>query len=610
MSRPTESSTLRDNLLETGQTEYRPVCDSEEAEGSPKYCQPCVDKGRKFEATSYCLHCGEYLCRRCSDIHCEPKPSRNHKLIGIDSLTLKEVDTRVDSKLSEDICTKHEHKSADFHCENHEAFCCGTCIILYHRLCDRVVCVEDAAVNIESNPGFVEMLKKVSEIQTRATDIKHEMVNKIRQIDIAQGREREKVDAFHKHLVSFLDKLKGDMDANIERIEQANLAKINNVRGRMNDILEEIGIFKKNVEDNLAGCRVNSLYRTLVRSKSVFRGFECKIDSLMCDPIAKVFTVDVANDVEKVLKGLQTLGDVRHVDYVHLNLSDHDCGNHDVTVEFDDCKRARLEDEINIRLPEDLERNSITGISVLSDNHLAVVDRKNPSIRIVDCVQKSVVSHMVLPGNPWDVVEVSSNKLAVSIPNMSSVRLIDRTAHGLSLGYRIDVVGCCHGIAVCDGKFIVSCIGDPDFILLLTITGEVLKTFILGEGKPLFRAPKYVRCVSGTDNFFVSNTNGNNVLRMNCDGDVLDVYDAKELKYPGGITVFADGRLFVKCNNKCVIYEINPADPRPRPLLIEHCCLYPQSPLGIAFNERSMVLYICSHRYGVIRVLKVETRNC
>jgi DNA-binding beta-propeller fold protein YncE len=144
------------------------------------------------------------------------------------------------------------------------------------------------------------------------------------------------------------------------------------------------------------------------------------------------------------------------------------------------------------------------------------------------------------------VTNVTSTKIAVTLPKQQKVQFISTLSNTLTKHYAIAVDGDCHGISCYQGKLVVS-FYNPAKLQILDMDGKVLTKII-----NIFRSPLHV--ATSSSSIFVSDWGTKSVTRLSWKGEVIGSYGG--MGFPSGLALSDDGTIFVCDNMKNVIEEI------------------------------------------------------
>ncbi|KAL3852726.1 hypothetical protein ACJMK2_016344 [Sinanodonta woodiana] len=102
------------------------------------YCHPCKLDGKSENPIAHCITCPEYLCETCVQYHKRFKISMDHTVIPLIPKNGRKEDPAVEY-LSR--CMIHG-KSFKYYCHAHQFLCCSKCVIVQHRGCSGLECIE------------------------------------------------------------------------------------------------------------------------------------------------------------------------------------------------------------------------------------------------------------------------------------------------------------------------------------------------------------------------------------------------------------------------------------------------------------------------------------
>ncbi|XP_060577125.1 tripartite motif-containing protein 12A-like [Ruditapes philippinarum] len=194
-------------------------------------CQPCLSKGTKTVADTFCSTCNEFQCIDCSDVHNMLTVFTSHKLLNV-----KEANaTR---------CDKHQ-KVLDLFCEDENKLCCSTCAIVDHRKCHSVVEVEKIARKMTSPSSSLEEI--LQEAKENAEDIardiitsKYQLAKDVKEVQVKVRRMRDKVmrmfDDLEVSIVKRAKSLQKETLGNLEMKQSESKKQLANVTAYLETI--------------------------------------------------------------------------------------------------------------------------------------------------------------------------------------------------------------------------------------------------------------------------------------------------------------------------------------------------------------------------------------
>lgn len=206
---------------------------------------------------------------------------------------------------------------------------------------------------------------------------------------------------------------------------------------------------------------------------------------------------------------------------------------------------ASYSGEINVRSELDNDLCTITGMAVLGQNKLVVVDFKNCTLKIVDTVEKGIISRVQLTSGPKDITVLSDNQVAVSLPNLGVIKLFDTKEELLEIG-ELKVDPNCSGLAYYDGKLLVTYLSSQPGVQIINLQGQLLANVEnTQQNKPIFVQPRYAAIDHTGKYFYISDFSLNTVTRADWAGNILGVYKHSSLINPCGLVCLPGGEIIV-----------------------------------------------------------------
>jgi hypothetical protein len=144
----------------------------------------------------------------------------------------------------------------------------------------------------------------------------------------------------------------------------------------------------------------------------------------------------------------------------------------------------------------------ITGLALIADNKIVLTDFSNSSVKLIDTHEDKVISKLKVESAPWDVTCVSSNKVAVTVPEKKIIELltIDESSK-FANEQSITCAGKCYGITKSKDKLLVIVIEKNCKAKLQRYesNGTILLSVIINVENP-----KYVVCDDGRSRIYIS----------------------------------------------------------------------------------------------------------
>ncbi|KAK3090661.1 hypothetical protein FSP39_013487 [Pinctada imbricata] len=205
------------------------LIDMNESKSGKKMCAACARENESERASSWCINCGESLCKLCERYHRKNKVSSMHKLVDIESSELTEPQIHNADML----CTDHPDKKVEAFCSDHSVVCCMTCALLKHRKCDNFGSVDDAAKQKKTSKGIQNFQKDLNRAKKSLEEMMHHRTENLQSFSKDIQDIRLEVETLFLHLSSHLGQLRSDMMSEITRLETSIQTEIENEREEM-----------------------------------------------------------------------------------------------------------------------------------------------------------------------------------------------------------------------------------------------------------------------------------------------------------------------------------------------------------------------------------------
>jgi hypothetical protein len=238
--------------------------------------------------------------------------------------------------------------------------------------------------------------------------------------------------------------------------------------------------------------------------------------------------------------------------------------------------------------------DSLSSLCLLSENCLLITYFSCSKLFIFKDLSVSTSSYDIidLPSYPWAVAKVDNNKVAITFPDLRTVKLITFSkCMTVTNTEDIEVRGYCSDVAYSDNKLIVSYINRPAAVKILNMSGKVLKTFDKDQhGTCLFVEPRNLTISADNTVIYVSDFQKNCVIGLTFDGKVKVIYNDDQLNKPFQLTVDRSGAVFVCGFWSHNIHQLSPDLTKVKILLDEEQGIY--RPTGVAYCEDTNRLYV------------------
>lgn len=177
-----------------------------------------------------------------------------------------------------------------------------------------------------------------------------------------------------------------------------------------------------------------------------------------------------------------------------------------------------------------------TGCAYITDDSVLLADWSNGSIKLLN-KQGLVADSLKFEKSPWDVVRNFSGQVAVTVPKLQKVFIIEAEPHLRVVG-QINTHCDCFGICKIGDNYAVTC--DPwskkPSVRIINNLGKVLlKVQTDSVGDNYFRCPLHVCSDFFQTVIYVSDATADCVYAISVSGDIIFCYKHESLEYPTGV---------------------------------------------------------------------------
>ncbi|KAL4222475.1 hypothetical protein ACF0H5_018515 [Mactra antiquata] len=555
-------------------------------------CTPCRSSGDVIKAEGYCTDCKQFVCSTCIDIHYMNDST-------IDHIILKLI-----------LITRHRKQRTSEH---------YTDLDDYRHTMDRVNDEEEVTTDIDDFDDSTcgEIMENTSNKNEHTTD--DNTLNELSETsrcNIAISSEKSVSDAQHVDQIAVevpdhgINKQVNTEELNVspdipsksftpnnrqdsikqerngirtpENKDTTNNSLMTNSENKTSD--SHFKIYQAsdvNKEVNISmGDFVNKFDKECQNSKKVFDKViqsgnkvseECNGDgkkTSVCDPTLLVGNAGNEKDI---------------VDVLHQN-SEHE--NTKSPSKFNFTK------DIKIKYEGDIKNCFISGIAVLSDKRIAVLDHNNQNIKTVH-IDWGIDGVIQFSNYVGDITPLPSEQIAVTIPVEKRIKILS-TINGISVVANIRFLQEYYHIVYCNGKLLVS-MQEPLQFRVLGLDGIMLCKIIPSPDVETYLTTvrEYMCLTMSKDekHILVSNKESNFIVAIDMKGELVAANNVG-LDHPIGITV-ANGDVHYVCNkDKHTVHKMSKDLKESSVILSEKNGLW--FPSHISFYPSKNYLFISS----------------
>ncbi|XP_076110517.1 protein meiotic P26-like [Mytilus galloprovincialis] len=186
----------------------------EKIQSPQKHCMVCERMEKKSDAISICFDCSDLLCGNCCKHHKANKYTTDHEINPIEQLT---SDSHL-LKSFKNKCSEHKGKDVELYCVDHEIPCCSMCVSIYHRKCEKVLSIEDAAREYNGAEKVADLRTQLEKVEDDIKDIIKDRQSAMDKLESQYRDQKRKLDNVFSELVSMINDLKDRREKELLKI--------------------------------------------------------------------------------------------------------------------------------------------------------------------------------------------------------------------------------------------------------------------------------------------------------------------------------------------------------------------------------------------------------
>ncbi|XP_053400543.1 uncharacterized protein LOC123557029 [Mercenaria mercenaria] len=188
------------------------------------HCQPCFTEDMTVKSSKFCVDCNEFLCKDCIRVHRKLNCTRHHQIVDN-----RDDISNLPTMTSAGICFYHSDKQLDRFCEQHDEFCCVSCLKTRHRAC-------------KAKSTINEVSSKLSEEEVNDVEEKIEkVIVKLQEVKATRSKDMDLLVTQRQETLNSLGSVKLDLQNVFEQLHQKHTETVERkcvkLRGKLeNDI--------------------------------------------------------------------------------------------------------------------------------------------------------------------------------------------------------------------------------------------------------------------------------------------------------------------------------------------------------------------------------------
>ena len=503
-------------------------------------------------------------------------------------------------------CSKHANKQIEYFCEKHEQLYCSDCVIKEHRQC-KVLCLDDIAGGFNTSQEYQDLKKQIKLLETKLTETKKQSEKNCEDVNQYFTTLISDIEQFRSQINTKLDEIERKLEEKAQKIKTVDLKSMESISTQTESIQKHLSEITSTLESLEKYKQNQQLFITTKTSLKQVMDFNKQTDKISHENKITKYSFSWNKEID-LLQSLDLCCElldlnVKDREKRHLQKEKQSQGEGNIMYKDPKQIKAKFVKQINITHKQD--RNSscyITGTDLLTSDILALTDRDNNSVKLVDLHTDAITSCLQLADKPRDLTCMDSNTMVVTChTNLTFVKFDGN----LSLMKKVPMEDGCHGITSHQNKLFVTFTGYKPSVKILNSAGEVLHTIRTNsQGQNLYVDPQYITVSTDGRTFYVSDSKQNSVRSYSVTGEQLNVYKHKNLNCPKGLTVVEDQFIFVCGLGSDNLHEIS--------CVCEHIQIVLDSkdmgvqPLTVLYNRTNNRIYISLFVNKFVSVFELE----
>ena len=196
-------------------------------------CSACNSGG---EATSRCIDCNDFLCKRCTEMHATIRVLKSHQVVHVNELRSGKVNLFKHPKQQQEQCRKHIGQIVWFYCETCGVLICRDCTVVDHcRPEHHYVNVEDAirgqrqriqTLTADCKRTLADVEREMNQLQNHESQLAIVVKQASDAVDSSADRAiadlqiciEQKRNGHHAHIQDVFEGRKSNIDAHREKL--------------------------------------------------------------------------------------------------------------------------------------------------------------------------------------------------------------------------------------------------------------------------------------------------------------------------------------------------------------------------------------------------------
>ncbi|KAL4217364.1 hypothetical protein ACF0H5_023815 [Mactra antiquata] len=547
-------------------------------------------------------------------------------------------------------CLEHEEIVSRY-CLDHDQLLCDVCAMTVHNKCGTVLDLDEASKGIRASRDVTLMETGIQKLIDKYDKLHKDQTEKL---ILIQQHEKE--------FIRSVKEFRRDVNAMLDRLEHAVLAKKDNYVTKRRDSVKEhkqccktamtlLENYKKDLNRTYLGPEEEQLFVVLKKSKLVVNKYEQQLKTISQAPKKFQLSFEPNASISKFLLSLKDFGEMkadqsakellpaiqsaptksvtdRRLSVASTQMSEKmsvksstdrsdrsmktrmslpniETSIQSIETPVGKTRKPVFVGEVSVFLDTDSEAPFVTGITFMADDCFVAVDEANRNVKFFNPVFRPI-SMTQLTSPPRDVAQVKLAQIVVTVPSDKMLHFFDVGKTFTTLK-KVALEIECSGIACYNQElYVTSGFSSQREIQILSLSGESRKTFKPGIAD--LRYPLYIEVDARFRTIFVTDYNHGVIgLDINSGEVKFKCKDTDIHGYYKGVTLANKGNIVVCTWNLHGVSRVH-LDGRGMETIIPMPGKEGRKPHSIAFSKKSerLVVSLCGGKRGCLAVYRYQ----
>ena len=528
-------------------------------------CDPCLLDAKTVNAERFCTVCDEFLCDNCARAHKNSKATRNHKLLTRDEMPRKKL------AAVQKFCSKHDDKQIKYFCERHDQLCCSACQSTEHRQC-KIAYVNEIAGEYVASKEYQNLLKQIKILERKLIETRLQSEKNCEDVNQCLTTLISDIQHFRSQVNTSLDKLEKQIREEAQKIKTDDLKSMESISTQSESIQKHLSEMSSTLESLEKYKQNQQLFISSKQYLADVMEINRNMEVMTLKNHIKKYEFQIAKDI---LNSVDTCCKLKVFDFSYIM--------------YKEPKqiKAKFVKNINVQHKQDTRCSClITGSDLLNYYTLALTDRDNSSVKLVDLHTDTITSCLPLAVKPRDLTCMDSNTMVATCEtNLTFVKFDGK----LSVMKEVPMEDDCWRITSHKHKLFVTCTEKP-CVKILNSAGTVLHTIQNNsQGQNLFFQPRGIATSTDGQTIYVSDWEHHTVTSYSLTGEPLNVYRHKDLKNPLGLTMI-ENKFIIVCGGWS--HNLHAISGHCEHIRIVLKTKEPGFPWTVLYNRKNNLLYV------------------